>query len=75
LTGRWVGIWTAAPQRVEPADLPPAPFTSDDLALPYCTLRQTIRVSAGARRVRLRISNAFGGSKLDVAIPAVRISR
>jgi lysophospholipase L1-like esterase len=67
LTGRWVGIWTAAPQRVEPANLPPAPFTRDDLVLPDSTLRQTIRVSADARRVRLRISNAFGGSKLDVA--------
>lgn len=34
--------------------------------LPDSTLRQTIRVSAGARRIRLRISNAFGGTELGV---------
>jgi lysophospholipase L1-like esterase len=67
LTGGWVGIWTAAAQRAEPADLPPPPFTRDGLVLPDSTLRQTIRVSAGARRVRLRISNAFGGTELSVA--------
>jgi len=67
LTGRWVGIWTAAPQRAEPADLPPPPFTRDGLVLPDSTLRQTIRVSAGARRIRLRISNTFGAADLGVA--------
>jgi lysophospholipase L1-like esterase len=73
LTGHWVGIWTAAPQRLEPADLPPPPFTKDDLVLPDSTLRQTIRVSAGARRIRLRISNAFGAAVLDVARVCVAV--
>jgi lysophospholipase L1-like esterase len=67
LTGRWTGIWTAAPQRADPADLPPSPFTRNGLVLPDSTLRQTVRVSAGARRVRLRISNQFGGTELSVA--------
>jgi lysophospholipase L1-like esterase len=67
LTGRWVGVWTAAPQRADPADLPPPPFTADGLVLTDSTLRQTIRASAGARRVRLRLSNAFGGTDLCVA--------
>jgi lysophospholipase L1-like esterase len=66
VTGRWVGIWTAAPQPAEPLDLPP-PFTRDGLVLPDTTLRQTIRVSAGAQRIRLRLSNAFGGTELGVA--------
>ena len=35
--------------------------------LPDSTLRQTIRVSLSARWIRLRISNAFGGSELGVA--------
>ena len=67
MTGRWVGIWAAAPQSTEPPDLPPPPFTRDGLVLPDSTLRQTIRVSAGAQRVRLRLSNAFGGTELSVA--------
>jgi lysophospholipase L1-like esterase len=67
VTGRWVGIWTAAPQSTEPSDLPPPPFTRDGLVLPGSTLRQTVRVSAGAQRVRLRLSNAFGGTELNVA--------
>lgn len=67
MTGRWVGIWTAAPQRADPADLPPSPFTADGLVLRGSTLRQTIRASAGAQRVRLRLSNAFGGTDLRVA--------
>jgi lysophospholipase L1-like esterase len=67
VTGRWVGIWAAAPQSTEPPDLPPPPFTRDGLVLPGSTLRQTIRVSAGARRIRLRLSNAFGGTELSVA--------
>jgi lysophospholipase L1-like esterase len=67
VTGSWVGIWAAAPQPTEPPDLPPPPFTRDGLVFPDSTLRQTIRVSAGARRIRLRLSNAFGGTELSVA--------
>jgi lysophospholipase L1-like esterase len=67
VSGRLVGIWAAAPQPTEPTDLPPPPFTRDGLVLPDSTLRQTIRVSAGAQRVRLRLSNAFGGTDLCVA--------
>lgn len=67
MTVRWIGIWTAAPQRAAPADLPPPPFTRDGLVLPDSTLRQTIRVAAGARRIRLRISNTFGAADLGVA--------
>ncbi|MGH3264296.1 MAG: SGNH/GDSL hydrolase family protein, partial [Trebonia sp.] len=65
--GRWVGIWTAAPQLAEPADLPPEPFARDGLVFTDSTLRQTIRVSADAQRIRLRLSNAFGGAHLAVA--------
>jgi len=67
LTGRWVGIWTAAPQAAGPGDLPPPPFTADGLVFRGSTLRQTVKVSADARRIRLRISNAFGAAALRVA--------
>ena len=67
MTGPWVGIWAAAPQPTEPPDLPPAPFTRDGLVLADSTLRQTIRVSAGAQRIRLRLSNAFGRTELHIA--------
>jgi lysophospholipase L1-like esterase len=63
----WVGIWAAAPQQTEPGNLPPPPFTRDGTVLRDSTLRQTIRVTADAARIRLRLSNAFGGTSLDIA--------
>jgi lysophospholipase L1-like esterase len=75
MTGRWVHSWVSMQQLAEPGDLPPAPFTRDNLVLADCTLRQTIRASVGGRRVRLRLSNAYGGATLpmtatSVALPA-----
>jgi lysophospholipase L1-like esterase len=52
----------AAPQRVEPANLPPAPGITDDTLL-----RQVIRVSLGGRQIRVRVSNEFGTAPLTVA--------
>jgi lysophospholipase L1-like esterase len=67
--GRWVGTWAASPQRTEPRNMPPAP------GLAHTTLRQVVHVSLGARRLRVRFSNAFGTKPLTilsahVAIPA-----
>ncbi|WP_197093890.1 SGNH/GDSL hydrolase family protein [Nonomuraea sp. SBT364] len=72
---RWVTTWTSMPQLTEPDNLPPAPYTRDGLIMADSTLRQTVRVSAGGRRARLRLSNAFGGAPLPitrvcVALPA-----
>jgi lysophospholipase L1-like esterase len=74
-TNRWVNTWTAAPQLTEPGNMPPPPFTQDNLVLADTTLRQTIRVSVGGQVTRLRFSNAFGGVALpitgvSVALPA-----
>ena len=63
----WVGIWAAAPQQAEPGNLPPPPFTRDGIVLRDSTLRQTIRVTADATRIRLRLSNAFGETELGIA--------
>ncbi|MBO0831009.1 MAG: SGNH/GDSL hydrolase family protein [Actinobacteria bacterium] len=69
MTERWVASWTAAPQWTEPGDLPPAPFTR----FADSTLRQSIRVSAGGSRMRLRLSNAFGDT--DLLVTSVSIGR
>ncbi|KAL0262585.1 hypothetical protein SLS55_001553 [Diplodia seriata] len=65
--GRWVAAWTAMPQLTEPANLPPAPFNASDSVFRNATIRQTIRVTAGSSRVRLRLSNAFGRTALPIA--------
>lgn len=69
----WIATWTAAPQRCEQANLPPPPFTRDGVVFPDSTLRQTARVSAGGRRIRLRLSNAYGAAELAVARACVAL--
>jgi lysophospholipase L1-like esterase len=54
-------------------DLPPPPFTRDGLVFADTTLRQTIQVSAGAPRFRLRLSNAYGGAELAIAAARVAL--
>ena len=54
----WVGTWGCAPQLTEPANLPPAPGLSGN------TLRQTVRVTLGGKRLRARFSNVFGNAPL-----------
>ncbi|MGP3913469.1 SGNH/GDSL hydrolase family protein [Nonomuraea sp. 10N515B] len=64
--GHWVDTWTAMPQLTEPHNLPPAPYTAGNLVMADSTLRQSVRVSAGGQRIRLRFSNAFGGAPLPI---------
>ncbi|MET7337464.1 SGNH/GDSL hydrolase family protein [Nonomuraea sp. NPDC005650] len=71
--GHWVTTWTAMPQLTEPGNLPPAPYTQENLVLADSTVRQTLRVSAGGKRFRLRLSNAFGGAPLPVTRVAVAL--
>jgi lysophospholipase L1-like esterase len=68
--GQWVHTWVSMPQLTEPGNLPPAPFTQANLVLANSTVRQTIHTSVGGRRLRLRFSNAFGGT----ALPITRVS-
>ena len=56
----WVGTWTTAPQLVEPHNMPPAPGLTD------YTIRQIVRVSVGGEEVRLRFSNAFSKSPVEM---------
>jgi len=61
------------PQLTEPHNMPPAPFTQDNLVLADATLRQTIHVSIGGDQIRLRISNAFGGAPLPITAVTVAL--
>ncbi|MEU6551582.1 SGNH/GDSL hydrolase family protein [Streptomyces sp. NPDC046915] len=73
-TGRhWVNTWTAMPQLTEPANLPPAPFTGTKSVLADTTLRQTLRVSTGGHRIRLRFSNAYGDTPLPLTAVTVAL--
>lgn len=80
--GHWVTAWASVPQPTEPANLPPditgaAPelgyAASGDLVLADTTLRQSLRVSAGGRLLRLRLSNAYGHTPLSIT--AVSVAR
>jgi lysophospholipase L1-like esterase len=61
----WVSSWAAAEISVDPKDALPS---GQDL-----TLRQLVRVTTGGPRIRLRISNAFGNSPLEIS--GVHIAR
>ena len=61
----WVGTWTTAPQLVEPHNMPPAPGLTDN------TIRQIVRVSIGGDMVRLRFSNAFSKSPVEMKSVAI----
>lgn len=63
---KWVGTWATAPQLVEPRNLPPAPGLENN------TLRQIVAVSIGGERLRLKFSNEF--SETPVEIKGVQIA-
>jgi lysophospholipase L1-like esterase len=59
------------PQLTEPGNLPPTPFTGAGVVLADTTVRQTVHVTAGGSRLRVRFSNAFGGAALPLTAAAV----
>ncbi|MDT0341496.1 SGNH/GDSL hydrolase family protein [Streptomyces litchfieldiae] len=70
---RWVHTWAAMPQLTEPHNMPPPPFTEENAVLVDSTLRQTVRVTTGGERIRLRFSNAFGGTALPITEVSVAL--
>jgi lysophospholipase L1-like esterase len=72
-TGAWMHSWTAMPQLTEPGNLPPAPFTQADRVLVDSTVRQTLHTSLGGGLIRVRFSNAFGGSALPITAATVAL--
>lgn len=73
LNNHWVNTWTSMPQLTEPSNMPPAPFTQDNLVLADSTLRQTVHMAVGGRQMRLRFSNAFGGAALPITAVSVAL--
>ncbi|MEU9456564.1 SGNH/GDSL hydrolase family protein [Streptomyces sp. NPDC048277] len=69
----WVNTWTGMPQLTEAGNLPPAPFTGDKSVLADTTLRQTVRVTTGGHRLRLRFSNAYGDTPLPLTSVTVAL--
>jgi lysophospholipase L1-like esterase len=65
--GRWVGAWASAQQVPEERNALPADALND------ATLRQIVRLTVGGERLRVRISNAFGTTPLQVT--ATRIAK
>ncbi|KAF2476324.1 SGNH hydrolase [Lindgomyces ingoldianus] len=61
----WVDTWTSMPQLVESSNMPPSPFSSGSV-LKDATLRQTLHMSVGAEKIKIAISNTFGGSDLPI---------
>ncbi|USI72436.1 SGNH/GDSL hydrolase family protein [Sphingomonas morindae] len=56
----WHAAWTSAQMVPKPEDTPPTAALAD------ATLRQTVTLSAGGPRQRLRFSNAFGTTPLRI---------
>ncbi|KAK8160794.1 SGNH hydrolase-type esterase domain-containing protein [Phyllosticta citrichinensis] len=71
----WVPVWTAMPQLVEPANLPPAPFNGTTATFTNTTLRQTIHLTTHISSIRLVLSNAFGTTPLSITRATIALSR
>ncbi|GAB1314559.1 hypothetical protein MFIFM68171_04769 [Madurella fahalii] len=69
----WVATWTSMPQLVEPNNMPPSPFNGGGAVFRDATLRQTLHMSIGAERVRIQISNTFGGSDLPITAASIAL--
>ncbi|KAK4445730.1 SGNH hydrolase-type esterase domain-containing protein, partial [Podospora aff. communis PSN243] len=68
----WVATWTSMPQLVESNNMPPSPFSSGGV-FRDATLRQTLHMSIGAPRIRIQISNTFGGSDLPITAASIAL--
>ena len=75
MNGDWISTWVASPQPAGPDDLPPAPLRRRGLVFADCTLRQTVHVTLGGQRLRLRLSNAYGSADLNLTGVCVALPR
>ncbi|KAH7402781.1 lipolytic protein-like protein G-D-S-L family [Pyrenochaeta sp. MPI-SDFR-AT-0127] len=66
----WINTWTSMPQLVESNNMPPSPFSSGGV-LKDATLRQTLHMSVGASKLKIAISNTFGGSDLPITAGSI----
>ncbi|KAF1964809.1 lipolytic enzyme [Bimuria novae-zelandiae CBS 107.79] len=66
----WVTTWTSMPQLVESNNMPPSQFASGGV-LKDATLRQTFHMTIAAPKIKIAISNTFGGSDLPITAGSV----
>ena len=64
--GHWVTTWGCGPQLTEPGNLPP-------VTLANSTLRQFVHTTIGGTQLRVRFSNAYGGTN-SVAINSAHVA-
>ena len=66
----WIGSWGAAPLQPIPAfgPFPASPSFNDQ------TIRQVVRISAGGKRLRLRLSNEYGTRPLAIGGASVALA-
>jgi lysophospholipase L1-like esterase len=69
----WVDTWVSMPQLTEPGNMPPPPFTQNNLVFADSTVRQTFHSSVAGQQIRLRFSNAFGGTDLPITAVSVAL--
>ncbi|MCP9199095.1 SGNH/GDSL hydrolase family protein [Gramella sp. GC03-9] len=66
---KWVGTWSTAPQLVEPRNMPPEPGLTNN------TLRQVVAVSIGGDELRLKLTNEFSKSQLEINAVQIAVSK
>ena len=66
---KWVGTWSTAPQLVEPRNVPPEP------GLTRNTLRQVVAVSIGGDELRMKFSNEFSDSPVEMKNVQIAVSK
>lgn len=69
----WVDTWTSMPQLTEAANLPNPPFNGTTSVFVNTTLRQTLHMSLGGSTIRIRLSNAFGSTSLNITSMTVAL--
>ncbi|MFM1887313.1 MAG: hypothetical protein RL026_2470 [Pseudomonadota bacterium] len=67
----WVTSWAAAPS---PAMNAPPPFPQA-LAVENQTVQQVLRLSAGGSRLRVRLTNEYGGKPLAIGAASIALRR
>ena len=70
---RWVSTWSAAQQQPGPMTIDAIFFNDQSRSFENQTIRHIVHTSVGGRRVRVRLSNAFGFLPLQVGAASVAL--
>src|SRR5574344_2479187 len=65
----WIGTWATAPLRITPDNMPPTP------GLAHNSLRQVVKVSIGGDKIRVKLSNEYSQSQLEIKSVYVAVSQ